>query len=192
MSATSTEKHFGKSKLHCFHTWRVKWTSRVGLENRKMSAHHLCLIVCYTGALERCVTTLKNGCVADYISFDVCLLNRGREAKLNRSTIEDILGISCVLWYRPLAIWAERASERILNNCEIMIILKNVNDHKWSYRHHVWHKIVKRGSETVNTKFSFQSLYTCILDCLHATFSLEISLVLISAGAIANHDVTLE
>ena len=122
------KKHFGKSKLHCFHTWRVKWTSRVGLENRKMSAHHLCLIVCYTGALERCVTTLKNGCVADYISFDVCLLNRGREAKLNRSTIEDILGISCVLWYRPLAIWAERASERILNNCEIMIILKN--DHK--------------------------------------------------------------
>ena len=72
----------------------------MGLENRKMSAHHLHLIVCYTGALR---DDTKNGCVANYISFDVCLLNRGREAKLTRSTIEDILGMSCVLWYRPLA-----------------------------------------------------------------------------------------
>ena len=32
----------------------------------------------------------------------------------------------------------------------------------------------------------------CNLDCWHAAFSLEISLVLISAGAIANHDVTLQ
>ena len=58
------KKHFGKSKLHCFHAWRVKWTSRVGLENRKMSAHHVRLIVCYTGALR---DDTKNGCVADYI-----------------------------------------------------------------------------------------------------------------------------
>ena len=57
-------------------------------------------LVCYTAVLR---DDTKNGCVANYISFDVCLLNRGREAKLTRSTIEDILGMSCVLWYRPLA-----------------------------------------------------------------------------------------
>ena len=76
--------------MHGGWSGQVEWVLRI----------EKCQLTIYTGALRH---DTKNGCVANYISFDVCLLNRGRESKLTRSTIEDILGMSCVLWYRPLA-----------------------------------------------------------------------------------------